>query len=399
MLKKLLESRARISVLLLAVLILVGSAGSSVKLANSQGCRTEVLQSGKPRVTSPDVGREELAELVAGNSAFAFSLYRSLQEKGGNIFYSPYSISLALAMTYAGARGESERQIAQTLHLTLSQDRLHPAFNALDLALARRAENYGAGMHLVDFASTPDECRVLINNWVSEQTEGKIQDLLPADSIKPDTRLVLPNAIYFKAAWRFPFDKNQTHEGQFQLLDGQRLIVPMMLQIGIQSYAEGKGYQAVELPYVRERFSMVVVLPAAGRFESFASSLDAKKIAAIVGDLKPQNVALTMPKFRYESSFTLKETLSVLGMPEAFSDRANFLGMTDTERLKINDVVHKAFVSVDEAGTEAAAASRVILSPVSLPVPVTIDHPFIFLIRDLEIGAVLFVGHVVDPSA
>lgn len=269
----------------------------------------ELLQSDRPRETSPQVEETELAELVTGNTSFAFDLYQAVREEAGNLFYSPYSVSLALAMTYGGARGETEGQMGTTLHFTLAQDRLHPAFNALDLTLASRgrgaregfrlnlansiwgqrgypflrsfldvlAENYGAGLRLLDFESEPEESRLIINDWVSNQTNGRIQDLLPPGLITPEARLVLTNAIYFKAAWKNPFDEATTHSDQFSLLDGSQVTMPMMEQTAQFGYAEGEGYQAVELPYDGDELSMVILLPEAGRFPEFESALDADR--------------------------------------------------------------------------------------------------------------------------
>ena len=398
----------------------------------------EAVQSERERVTSPDVDTADLENLVNGNSAFAFELYQALREGNGNVFYSPYSISLALAMTYAGARGETERQMADTLHFVLPQDRLHPAFNGLDLELARRgegaegkdeegfrlnianaiwgqvdyaflpefldvlAENYGAGLRVLDFAGAPEESRVTINDWVSERTEERIKDLIPQGAINALTRLVLTNAIYFNAAWGMPFEAELTTDGAFYLLDGGEVTVPMMRQTESFAYAQGEGYQAIELPYDGRELSMVILVPEAGTLETFERSLSGERVDAIVNDLAHTSVALTMPKFEFDSEFRLVETLAAMGMPEAFAEAADFSGMTGQRDLFISDVIHKAFVSVDEAGTEAAAATAVVMKITAAadePVEVTIDHPFIFLIRDVETGAILFVGRVVDPSA
>lgn len=400
---------------------------------------SELVQSEKQHVTSPDVNEADLAVLVNGNSAFALDLYQVLRETSGNFFYSPYSISLALVMTYAGARGETAQQMADTLYFILSQeDCLHPAFNSLDIELSQRgegakgkdgegfrlnianaiwgqegykflsefldvlAENYGAGLRLLDFANEPEESRITINNWVSDQTEGKIEDLIPQDAIDTLTRLVLTNAIYFNAAWQYLFSEDMTEDGPFYLFDGGKVTVPMMRQVESFGYAEGDGYQAVELPYDGCELSMVLLLPQAGQFDTFEGSLDAQRVDAIVKDLALRRVALTMPKFEFKSSFSLKETLAAMGMPVAFSGGADFSGMTGNRDLFIADVIHEAFVSVDEAGTEAAAATAVVMemtAPPGAPVEVTIDHPFIFLIRDIETGAILFFGRVVNPSA
>jgi serpin B len=379
--------RALLSVLLLTVLLSVAGC--------AEGEVAGLLQSDKPRETSPDITPSDLIDLVDGNSAFAFDLYQFIREKEGNLFYSPYSISVALAMTYAGARNETEQQMADTLHYNIDQSMLHPAFNGLDLELASRgkgaegkddkdfrlnvvnaiwgqkdytflnefldvlAENYDAGLRLLDFMNAPEASRITINDWVSDQTEGKIEDLIPQGAIDALTRLVLTNAIYFNAAWQFPFNEDMTDNGAFHLLDGGEVNVPMMIQTESFGYAKGDGYQAVELPYDGRELSMV------------------------------------------ESDFSLTDTLAAMGMPVAFSPAADFSGMTGNRDLAITDVLHKAFVAVDEAGTEAAAATAVIMGESAapeLPVEVTLDSPFIFLIRDIGTGAILFVGRLVNPS-
>jgi len=410
-------------------------------LLSMAGCDTmpeggvDVVRAEEERIAEPQVGEDDLAALVQGNSAFALDLYRFLAEDEGNVFYSPYSISLALAMTYAGARGETAEQMADVLHFTLPQDQLHPAFNALDLALAERgteeegfrlhivnalwgqkgydflspflqllAENYGAGLRVLDFAKKPEASRITINDWVAEETEERIEDLIPPGAIDPSTVLVLTNAIYFNAAWQHPFKEAQTEDGTFYLPDGQEVTVPMMKQTESFAYGEGDDYQALELPYEGKELSMVILLPQEGEFEEFERTLDAKRVETTVQDLTPTDVALTMPKFSYEWDTSLKEALSAMGMPVAFGGGADFSGMTGSPALFIDDVIHKAFVAVDEEGTEAAAATAVIMResaprPPASPVAFTVDHPFIFLIRDRATGTILFVGRVMDPSA
>ena len=238
---------------------------------------------------------------------------------------------------------------------------------------------------------------------MSDQTEDRIRDLLPQSAIDSDTRFVLTNAIYFKAAWKFPFAERLTRDGVFHLLDDSQVSVPMMEGTAGFGYAEGEGVEAIELPYEGGELSMVVLLPAAGWFEEFETTLDTERVAAILGDIVRRNVHLTMPKFTYESEFRLKDALVELGMPDAFENWADFSGITEIssvdERLKISDVFHKAFVSVDEAGTEAAAATAVVIIPPALPLEVRLDRPFLFIIRDIETGAILFLGRVVNPVA
>ena len=397
----------------------------------------EVIQSEKPRVTSPQVNETDLAPLVQGNSTFAFNLYQALSGENGNLFYSPHSISLALAMTYAGAQDETEQQMNDTLHFILSQNRLHPAFNWLDIELGSRgegaegkdgegfrlnivnaiwgqkdyeflsefldilAENYGAGLRPLDFIKAPEQSRITINDWVSEQTEGRIEDLIPQGLIHSLTRLVLTNAIYFNAAWQYPFEESMTKDGPFYLLDGSKVTVPMMKQTENFGYTGGEGYQAVELPYDGRELSMVILLPRKDNFEQFEGSLDYQLVDPLLKALEYQRVNLKMPKFKFDSELGLSDTLAAMGMPVAFSASADFSGMTGNRELFIQEVVHKAFVSVDEAGTEAAAATAVIM-PASMPprepIEVNVDRPFIFLIRDIETGSLLFMGRVLNPA-
>ncbi|HET7010615.1 MAG TPA: serpin family protein [Anaerolineales bacterium] len=393
--------------------------------------------SDKPRDQSPSASPEDIAALAEGNAALAFDLYRSLRAGEGNLFFSPYSISVALAMTYAGAAGETADQMADTLHFTLPQNRLHPAFNAYSLDLEARAEadsegtpfelsianslwgqegfpfrdefldvlaeNYGAGMRLVDFAADPEASRQAINEWVSDETRKKIQDLIPQGAIDAMTRLVLANAIYFKAAWLHAFEAEATSPEPFHLLDGSTVDVPMMHQEESFSYSAGPGYQALELPYETGNMSMLIILPEEGQFPTVEQALNEGVLREIVEDLGSRPVVLTLPKFTYESAFALKDVLQELGMSDAFDpDRADFSGMDGARDLFIGSVLHKAFVSVDEEGTEAAAATAVIMqvtsAPIDEPVHFTVDRPFIFLIRDGQTGSLLFVGRVVDPS-
>ncbi len=405
--------------------------------ACSKSVSASELKSDKPRVTAPAVNLADMASLANGNSAFALDLYQALKSADGNFFYSPYSISEALAMTWGGARTDTEKQMADTLHFDLPQDRLHPAFNSLDLELAKRgekaqgqdgegfrlnvvnaiwgqkdftfsqsyldllAQNYGAGLRLADFINASEPSRQTINQWVSDQTEGKIKDLIPKGAINDLTRMVLTNAIYFNAAWRSPFNKTATADGEFHTLTGNAVTVPFMKQSATFGYAEGENFQAVEIPYDGNELSMVILLPESEKFNAFESTLDSQRVNDIIGSIKYQTVVLTMPKFNFESSFGLKKTLSEMGMPVAFSPNADFSGIDGKKDLLIQDVVHKSFISVDEAGTEAAAATGVIVGTTGMPVSpaeCTLDHPFIFLIRDISTGTVLFVGRVSNPA-
>ncbi len=400
------------------------------------GCAAPVqgaeLRSNKPRLVSA-ASDADVGELVAGNSAFAADLYQALRrEQNGNLFYSPYSISAALAMTYAGARGETEKQMADTLHYTLPQAQLHPAFNALDARLTQRsgesfqlhianalwgqkdfaflpafldalAENYGAGLRVLDFVGATEAARQTINRWVSEQTQGKIKDLLKPGVLDPSTRLVLTNAIYFKGKWVRPFEKNSTAEGPFTLLDGSVVNVPMMSQTGSFNYVEGEGYQALELPYRDSDAAMLIILPQAGQFDEIESRFSFAQLTALRSRLQPRVVHLTLPKFTYESEFRLADTLARMGMPAAFSDSAaDFSGMTGKRDLFIGEVVHKAFVAVDEEGTEAAAATAVVMRETAAimgEIEMNVDRPFLFLLHDTRNGTILFMGRVLNPRS
>ncbi len=415
--------------------------------ASAVGCdgsaQGEEFRSARERA-APAASGPDMEHLARGNSAFAFDLYHTLRDEDGNLFYSPYSISLALAMTYSGAGGQTESQMADALHFSLPQDRLHSAFNALDLALASRgdngrgrdgdgfrlniinavwgqqdhefraefldilAESYGAGVRSADFRAAPQESRTAINDWVAARTEDRIRDLLPPDVITTLTRMVLTNAIYFNAAWSHPFDEASTRNRPFHLLDGGSIDVPMMRTEAELGYAAGDGYQAVDLPYDGYELSMTIILPDRERFAEFEDSLNAALTDRIAAALRERYVTLDLPKFEFESQFRLAETLKSMGMSNAFDSAASdFSGMDgrsclagDDECLYIRDVVHKAFVSVDEEGTEAAAATAVVMTTESAPpqpVSVTVDRPFIFLIRDRATGSVLFVGRVARP--
>ena len=406
---------------------------------------TGELRSDRDRDNSPLATRADLRELVRGNNDFAFDLYRALSDEEGNLFYSPFSISQALAMTFAGARGETERQMADTLQYRLSQGSLHPTFNALDQELASRgkdprgtqnqgeakqyfrlnianavwgqhgygflpdfldvlAENYGAGMRPMDFAGAPEESRARINDWVAEETEDKVKDLLQPGTIDPSTRLVLTNAIYFNASWFWRFNKRETKPRPFHLKGGGSVDVPMMTETtkDFYGYAKGDGYQAVDVPYSWREMSMTVLLPDDGDLEELEDSLNAEMLDQIMDDIEIDYITLTMPLFKFESEFSLGKTLAGMGMTDAFGDRADFSGMSGSKGLWISEAIHKAFVSVDEGGTEAAAATAVAVNvsgPSKEPTAVTVNRPFIFLILDTATGAVLFLGRVMNLDA
>jgi len=423
--------------------IAVGLITSLIALTMMTGCELfsasgsddegfEIAQSAQPRQSEPDVSDDNFAELIGGNTEFAFDLYHQLSAKEGNNFYSPLSISLALAMTYGGARGETDTEMASALNFTLPQAQLHPAFNKLDLDLNARDEanegfelslvnaiwgqqgyqfmsdyldllaiNYGAAMRLLDFVNAPDESREVINDWVSDETNERIQNLLPPGSVDTLTRLVLTNAIYFNADWLHPFPKESTFDGPFTLLDGSESQATFMSNTLSFNYAEINDTIAVELPYKGEETSMLILMPDRENFSAFEDSLNAELFSDFVNVLERSYRQLIMPKFSFTSEYNLVSDLQELGMERAFIDgEADFSGINGMRDFIIKGVFHKAFVAVDEKGTEAAAATGVVIGPTSAPIEeeVIIDQPFVFVIRDRVTGTLLFVGRVLDPG-
>jgi serpin B len=266
------------------------------------------------------------------------------------------------------------------------------------------ALNYGAGIHLADFRNNFDQERIGINDWVSKKTEDKINDLLPDGSLNADTRMVLVNAIYFKADWSSKFDANSTHDADFHLLDGSTVTTPTMNdhRFGIP-YMQGNGYQAIQLTYAGETAAMDIVLPDEGNFAAFESSFNKDVYDEIISGMQPSTaISISLPKFEFTKDFSLSDALKNMGMADAF-DRgaADFSGMTGKRDLFISDVIHKAFVAVDEEGTEAAAATAVIMETTGAMMPdasFVADRPFIFIIRDTVNGQVLFIGRVLNPA-
>lgn len=394
------------------------------------------VKSDLARDQHPNVTDAQLAELVGGNTELAADLYRQVAHAPGNLFLSPHSISTALAMTYAGAKNQTAAQMATTLHFTLPPDDLFAAQNALDLALASRAHDgtssqtrpfalhtassiwgqtgksfvadfldtlavdYGAGLYVLDFADDPEGSRGTINDWVAQQTAGKITDVLPQGSITNATALVLTNAIYFDAAWATPFDTGETADRPFFVEDDAAASVASVHGIVDGQYAEGAGWKAGELPYDGGKLAMTIVVP--DDLASFEANLTAAQLASITGALQPAALDTTLPKFRFASPFDLGDALKALGMTDAFTSAADFSGIDGMRDLLIAKVLHKGFVAVDEAGTEAAAATAVVVEPGSVQIPshtLTVDRPFLFVIRDLPTGEILFVGRVTDPRA
>ncbi len=389
----------------------------------------------------PDVAEAELAALVAGNAAFAYDLFAVAASSGDNTVISPYSVAAALTMTYTGARGDTAAEMRDVLGLGLGDDRIHAARNALDQLIATPpevdpdddrqpftvrianslwgqagypfldeflvllAEHYDAGMNLVDFEAAAEDARETINGRVEEQTEGRIVDLIPEGVVDELTRLVIVNAIWFKASWVNRFDPSLTADGAFRTLSGDEVTVPMMLHEDLRTtFMAGAGYQAVQLHYQGDA-SMILVVPDEGRFDEVAARFDEALLTEVRANLSTFLVTLSMPRFEFRSELGLKTALQQLGIEAAFTDPAlpggaDFTGMTPAKELVIQDVVHQAFISVDEEGTEAAAATAVVVGVTSLPpkVELSLDRPFFFVIDHTPTGEPLFVGQVTDPS-
>jgi serpin B len=425
-------------------MILVSVLALAAMVGCSQPAAAAEQKSSKARESAPVVSQSEAAKLAEGNSTLALNLYQLLKKEGGNLFYSPYSVSEAMAMTYGGARGETAAQMAAALQFLLAQDKLQAAFNSTDIALASReqvaadqslqgqdgkgfrlkvanaiwgqkgfkfsaayldllAQNYGAGMRIVDYEKATEASRQTINQWVADQTENRIKDLIPPGAVTNMTRLVLTNAIYFNAAWATRFNESQTENGSFSLPDGSKVNVPMMKQYAKHyNYAEDSNYQAIELPYEGQQLSMIILLPREAQFDQFEAALSYTRLNAILAQMESASVDLSMPKFKIESEMDLVKSLQKLGLAAAFDPaQADFSGMTGQKDLYISGVVHKAYVTVDENGTEAAAATGVMMGLTAMPVEIkefSMDRPFIFLIRDNPTGTLLFMGRVMDPT-
>lgn len=375
---------------------------------------------------------EGIDSAAATSNQFAVDLQKLLGQTEGNLFFSPSSISTALAMTAAGAEGETRKEMLAVLHAeqdapawlremgklskllnasgegyTLQQaNRLwgQAGFQFRADYLTRMDKEFAAPLGQLDFQGAPEPSRKTINDWVSDQTRERIKDLLPEGSITDLTRLVLTNAIYFKADWRQEFNRQQTAAQPFTCADGKQVRVPLMYQQEDLPYTEDQATQVLELPYKSGGLSMVVILPRDKRgLSNIESRLTAEKLSGWMAGLKTQKVKAFLPKFKLETQFSLAGALKELGMPRAFSSAAEFGGMTTAEPLNISEVVHKAFVEVDEKGTEAAAATGVIMATRSAlveaePKTFRADHPFLFLIRHRESGAILFLGRLSQPN-
>ncbi len=430
--------RQYVLVLAGAMVLMGGLSCASVSLPPARN--PAFVYSEKERDLDPSVSQEQTAQLVEGNTKFACELYQQLIEPEPNLVFSPYGISVALAMAYAGAQGQTKTEMANVLHFTLPDAQLHAAINKLTLQLAGPEEspegfwrpytlnvanslwmdqkytinpdfldtigaNYGAGVGMADFVRNPSWSAGTMNGWISEATEGRITNMVDPQMLK-DLVLLIVNAIYFKAEWQEQFDKASTQEEPFHLLWGTDVTVPMMKITHSFSYSEGDGWQAVSLPYKEWEISMTVILPTSDKFTAFEGSLDETVLKSIHDGMETRTVILSLPRFEFDTDLKLAETLKAMGMESAFESGFEPMVVNPPDSIFISDVLHRAFVSVDEEGTEAAAATVVPVAPGAAfepeqekpPVEFKADHPFIFLIMDQSTKSVLFMGRVMDPT-
>jgi serpin B len=372
--------------------------------------------------------------LVEGNTNFAAEMYRLMTETGGNVFFSPYSISSALAMTYAGARANTAREMSEALHFPEGQGELHSGFQSLNsrfenirksgtlqLTVANalwiqtgyrllpeftgiNQDYYAAHLYRVDFIKDPNASRLRINGWVEDKTRGKIKDLLAPSVIKDLTRLVLTNAIHFLAKWARKFDPNDTQTLDFWVTPKRGVKVAMMSQDSFFPYQEYDSHQVLEMPYQGGRLSMFVCLPKKiDGLEELEEQLNLGTIKEWMSRHPSRQIKVFFPKFKSTGEYSLKDYLTALGMKDAFTDKADFSGIEPKKELKIDAVIHKTFIDVDEVGTEAAAATAVVMEVQSaLPQPeipeFRADHPFLYFICDNQTGTILFMGRMVDPE-
>jgi serpin B len=371
-----------------------------------------------------------MAAAVQGNTQFALDLYQKLRPTKGNLFFSPYSISTALAITVAGARGDTQAQISQALHFPRDQKSLHPAFGLLRAKLEQAGEkghvqlkiantlwpkkghkflkeflvlarkSYGVQITPLDFGDA-EAARHTINSWVEERTQSKIKDLIPAGVLDSLTRLVLVNAIYFKGNWATQFDPGLTSEAPFLVAENGQAMAPMMNRKHSFRYGESRDLQILELPYGGNDLSMIVLLPReTDGLAKLEDSLVVENLEPWIKDLAETEVQVSLPRFEIAFPFRLDDILKSLGMVDSFSVKADFSGLDGSKELYIGAALHKAFVAVNEQGTEAAAATAVIVQLKSLSFPAVVfraDHPFVFLIRENGTGSILFIGRMANP--
>jgi serpin B len=439
--------KMKISRFLMTAALMTAAAATACQNAVGSGRPPSPSIAADEPSAPPAPSEADARALVEGNNAFALDLYARLREGTGNLAVSPASISLAFAMTYAGARGEAAEQMATTLRLTLPPERLHAALarqlydwnhspaKAYEMRVANRLfgeastsflpdflkltrEHYRAELQELNFLGDPETARATINQWVASQTQDRIRDLIPSGAVTPDTRLVLANAIYFKGQWLTRFEPAATRDAPFIVAPGQTVTAPMMNLTASLRYAEPEGLQVLEMPYRGGDLAMTVLLPEdANGLAAMEQRLTTETLRAWLAALTSEEVIVSLPRFRAARAASLPKHLSEMGMklpfaappedarcpPPPGASYPDFTGMTGPGPcLYISDAFHKAFVDVNEAGTEAAAATSVVVSSAARSMPQELvfraDHPFVFLIRDARSGAILFMGRVANPT-
>ncbi len=417
---------------LLSALVLLGFAMGCNRPEPDVG---EDAKSNVERLTTA-APANDVTTAVKGLNEFTLKLHRDNASATENVITSPASITTALSMASAGAAGSTLDAFRGTLNISLPQGDFHAAINTLDRALTSRGQGqqgtngrpfrlsivnqtftqkgfkleqgyldllaryYGAGIKLLDFRTQPENSRAAINDYVSYHTASLIPELLAPGTIGEDTRVVLANAVYFNASWESPFEKNDTSPGNFTLLDGSKAQVPMMRDsVHSARSATVNGVEVVELPYQGDQVSMVLLVPQAGDLKNLENSLDVAALDTYLGAVTPGQLDFSMPKFEIDLETKLAEPLKKQGLGIAFGGDADFSAMTGDKSLSISDVIHHAVIKVTEEGTEAAGATAITFVVTSLPQtrPLHVDRPFVYLIRDNATGALLFMGHVVDP--
>lgn len=420
---------AAIAVILIASLLLLSTTPKVDEQTEKDNKVTDKTPGGSEPLDDSQATAEKIDQMVSANNDFAFDFYRQIDASDENLFFSPWSLESALSMTYEGARGQTADEMAEVLYLPKELNIRGPAFASLNNMINAPHENYtlttanalwaeqtykflpdyfglvrqyyGGAVRNMDFRGAPDESRIEINNWVEEKTNNKIKDLIPPGLIDSMTRLVLTNAVYFKGDWASKFKEEGTQKEDFYVSSEKIVEVDMMSQKTDDfSYYEDESVQVLEMPYAGEELSMIAILPR-GNLDDLANDLNSDNLANWLDGMYRKEVIVHFPRFKFETKYRLSGELASMGMPTAFG-AADFSGMTGNRDLQISDVIHQAFVEVNEEGTEAAAATAVVIRFTSLPdspKEFYANKPFVFLIKDNKNGLILFMGKVVDPTA
>ncbi|MFH1978118.1 MAG: serpin family protein [Candidatus Aenigmatarchaeota archaeon] len=428
---KVLQHKNLLSVLMIVAVVVIS------------GCTTQLEPTPTPEpiptpepAPEPEIINQKQVTLANGvieaNSLFASDIYDKYKSEDGNLFFSPYSISSALSMTYEGAKGQTAEEIQAVLHLPDDKNKIRTDFKSINNELNKADktyklttanalwaeedyvfvdeyfnvvdEYYDGEVNNLDFKTETENSRVAINDWVEDKTNDKIKDLIPAGTLNSATRLVLINAIYFKANWSSQFDARDTWDGKFKLSSDQSVDARMMYQTSNYSYGETDNLQILEMGYLGNDLSMLIILPKENNITQIENNFSIEKLEDWKNDMQTEKVRVALPKFKFETKYFLTEYLKEMGMPSAFKyPDADFTGMSPTDELFISQVIHQTFIEVAEYGTEAAAATSVFVGagsagPTEEPKYFTADHPFIFIIQQKDSGNILFMGRMSDPT-